>query len=480
LDLKKQSINGVIWTFIDILINRGAYFIATIVLAGILGPKEFGLLGMIMVFVAIGNSLVDSGMSTSLLRSNNVSENDYSTVFITNILMSVLVYIILFFSAPYIAFFYKQPVLVGVIRWYCLGFVITSFRSIHSVRLMKEMKFKKLTLLDLPGIVCSVVIAVWMGYSSYGIWSLVALFLINQIVSTITYWIFIKWRPNLYFDFENYKKHFRFGYKLVLSSQINTIFENVYNVIIGKFYSVQMLGFYERAYTFNNYPISVLSGTIMKVSLPSLVLVKNDSERLQNAYKNIMQMTFLLSASCLSFASLLAPQIFTLILGKKWLEIVPLFQVLSICFVFYPIHSLNINVLNVFGRSDLFLKLEIVKKMMLVVVVAICFSFGIMGLVWASAINSVLALIINTHYGGKFLNYPTKNQLLDLLPTIIIVFLSILIVYGFEQIYCSKNIFLDIFFSFIVFLSSLILISEKTKLVPYINIKQLVLAQVKK
>lgn len=480
MSLKNKSINGALWTFIDILINKGAYFIATIVLAGILGPKEFGLIGMIMLFVSIGNTLIDSGMSTSLLRSNNVTENEYSTVFITNILMSILVYVILFFIAPYIASFYEQPILINVIKWYCLGFVITSLRSIHNVKLMKEMEFRKITILNLPGMIVSVIVAICMGYKGFGIWSLVSLFLINQIISSVLFWLFIKWRPAFYFDFTNYKEHFKFGYKLILAALLNTVFENIYNVLIGKFYNIKTLGFYERAYTFNNYPVSILSGIILKVSLPSLTSIKSDEIRLQKAYKSIMQMSFLISASGLAFAALLAHQIVKLVLGEQWIPIVPLFQVLSISFMFYPIHSLNINILSVFGRSDLFLKLEIIKKIMIVIVVAICFNFGIMGLVWSSVINSVLGLIINTHYSGKFLNYPTKNQLLDLLPTIFIVLAAIVVVYGCQISLSPTNLILQIVQSFVIGLLTIVIISEITNLTPYIYIKQLILEQIKK
>ena len=472
--------NGAIWTFIDILINKGAYFIATIVLAGILGPKEFGLIGMIMLFVSIGNTLIDSGMSTSLLRSNNVTEKEYSTVFITNILMSVLVYLILFFIAPFIASFYEQPILINVIKWYCLGFVITSLRSIHNVKLMKEMEFRKITILNLPGIIISVIVAIWMGYKGYGIWSLVSLFLINQFISTVLFWLFIKWKPSFYFDFANYKDHFKFGYKLTLSALLNTVFENIYNILIGKFYNVKTLGFYERAYTFNNYPVSILSGIILKVSLPSLTSIKSDEVRLQKAYKSIMQMSFLISASGLAFAALLAHQIVKLFLGDQWLALVPLFQVLSISFMFYPIHSLNINILSIFGRSDLFLKLEVVKKIMILIVVAICFNFGVIGLVWSSVINSILALIINTHYSGRFLNYPTKNQLLDLLPTLATVLVTVSVVYGFQLAIAPTNLILQIVLSFVIGLLTILIISERTNLTPYLHIKELILEQIKK
>lgn len=479
MSLKEQSINGAFWSFIDILVNRGGYFIATILLARILGPKEFGLLGMIMLFVAIANTLIDSGMSTSLLRCNDVTEKDYATVFITNILMSIFVYAILFFTAPFVASFYNQPILIDVIRYYCLGFVINSFRSIHNVKLMKEMHFKKLAILNLPGNIISVIVAVWLGYLGHGIWSLVFLFLINQFISTVVFWLSLKWKPSWKFDYTNYKYHFRFGYKLVLSAQLNTIFENIYNIIIGKFYNVNMLGYYERAYTFNNYPSSVLAGIISKVSLPSLTLIKEDKDRLQNAYKSIMQMAFLISATGLGFAAILANQIVGLVLGTDWLPIVPLFQVLSISFIFYPIHSLNINILSLFGRSDLFLRLEIIKKITILIVLAICFNFGIMGLVWSSVINSILGLIINTYYSGKFLNYPTINQFRDLLPTIIVVFATVGVVFSFLKIF-ELSINLQIIFSFVLGLLTIIALSEIIKLAPYIYMKHLILDQIKK
>lgn len=479
MSLKKQSLNGAYWTFIDIIVNKGAYFIATIILARILGPKEFGILGMIMLFVAIGNTLIDSGMSTSLLRSNEVTENDYATVFITNILMSLFVYVILFLSAPLVASFYKLQILIDVIRIYCIGFVVNSFRSIHAVKLMKGMQFKKLTILNLPGNIISVFFAIWMAYLGYGVWSLVYLFLINQIVSTLVFWIFINWKPLWQFDFINYKYHFNFGYKLVLSAQLNVLFENIYNVLIGKFYDVRTLGFYERAYSFNNYPVSVLSGIIQKVSLPSLTLIKDDAERLNNAYKNIMQMAFFISASGLCFASLLAQQFVSIILGQHWLQVVPIFQILCLSFIFYPIHSLNINILSVFGRSDLFLKLEIIKKITILIVVAICFNFGIMGLVWSSVINSILGLIINTYYSGKFLNYPTISQFRDLVPTILVVFATVGVVFSFLNTF-ELSINLQIILSFVLGLLTIIALSEIIKLAPYIYMKCLILDQIKK
>lgn len=479
MDIKERSISGAIWTFVDIVVNKGFYFIATIILARILGPSDFGLFGMITLFVSIGNALIDSGMSTSLLRANNLNESDYSTVFVTNVMMSILIYLILFFLSPFVAQFYNQDRLDSLIKWYCLGFIVSSFRSIHVVRLMKQMDFKKIAVLNLPGNFISVFISIWAGYAGYGIWSLIFLFLINQVISTILFWIFIDWRPKFSFDYINYKYHFKFGYKLVISSQLNVFFENIYNIIIGKFYGVTILGYYERAYTFNNYPVSVLTGIILRVSLPTLAVLKNDIVKLQNVYKRIMQVAFLVSSFGLIFCCLYAENIILLVLGSEWLPVKIYFQILSISFIFYPIHSLNINILSVFGRSDLFLKLEIVKKILIVIVVASSFKFGITGLLWSSVVNSIINLLINTHFSGVYINYSTKDQILDIFPTCILVVLSLLIVSPLSVYSTMINpvVFLSLAFVFSLFV--LFVFCELVKLSSYIFLKNQVLEYLK-
>lgn len=474
MHLKQQSINGAIWTLIDMGINKGAYFLTTIILAGIIGPEKFGLIGIITLFVTIGNTLIDSGMSTSLLRTTDITNQDYSTVFITNVLISVLVYAIIFFIAPLIADFYHQPLLVSVTRVYCIGFIINSLRSIHNIKLIRELQFKRLTILSLPGNIISVIISIYLGKIGYGVWSVVGLFLINQVVSTIVFWIFIKWVPIWKFNLINFKHHFSFAYKLVLSAQINTIFENINNILIGKYYDVKFLGFYDRAYALNYYPVSVLSGIIMKVSLPALIIIKDEKERLQNAYKIIMQIAFFISAVALGLAAILASPIINILLGKEWLYMIPIFQIFAISFIFYPVHSLNISILNFFGRSDLFLKLEIIKKITIVILIIIGFKFGIYGLVWSNVIGSILALIINTYYSGHFLNYSISNQFLDFIPTIFVVVFSLILLYILLIFINFSNPFFQIITCLPLGLFIILLVCRIIKLSPYVQLKNLI------
>ena len=474
MSLTNQSIKGAVWTFIDIFINKGVYFAATIILAGILGPKEFGLIGMITIFISMGTTLIDSGMSTSVLRMTKPTDQDYSTIFLTGVVVSIVVYFIIYALAPYIAGFYNQELLINIIRVYCLGFIIIAFKSVHLVKLAKNMEFRKMTILNIPGNLISVVVAIYMGYNGYNVWSLVALFLVNQIISTVLYWLFMKWKPLFKFDVANFKFHFNFGYKLLLAAQLNVVFDNIYNIIIGKYYSVNTLGHYERAYTFTNYPVSILSGIIAKVSLPSFTQIKDDTHRLKNAYKKTMLISFFISCFGLGFAAVIAEPLFQIILGSEWMPAVPLFQILCISYVFYPIHSLNINVLTLFGRSDLFLILEVVKKAVILLTIVIGFNFGILGLVWSSVFSSIIALLINTHFSGRFLNYGTFSQLRDLLPVIMLLIVSILVLMLFSYYYHASSNIEIIVTNFLVGLVTVVGLSELFQVRVYNTIKDLI------
>lgn len=439
MSLVVKSVSGTIWTLLDIIFNKAIYFIATLVLARLLGPSEFGLIGMIMVFFTIGTTLVDSGLSVSLVRTPNLDDAEYSTVFYMNLAMSLIAYLFVFVIAPFVADFYAQPILESLIRIYCLGFIITALRMIAQAKLVREMNFKKIAILNIPGNIVGVVFGVWMAMNGYRVWSIVGLYLSTQIVATLMYWVFIKWRPKLIFSVEKMKYHWSFGYKLMISAQLNTVFDNIYNILIGKLYSVQSLGYYERAYTLNNYPVSILSGIISKVSLPLLSQISEDKQRTLKVYRKILMLSFFISAPLMLGALVLAKPLFILFLGEQWIPAVPFFQILCLAYILYPIHSLNINILSVYGKSNLFLKLEIIKKVMVVVLVLITVNFGIYGLVWSSVIASVAALFINTYYSGGLILYHTKDQLKDILPTLMISILMAIVMY-FVSVFLSDYV----------------------------------------
>lgn len=442
-------------------------------LARLLGPEEFGIMGMIVLFINMGNALVDSGMSTSLLRMKSPTEDDYSTVFLTNITISVAAYIILFLIAPFISGFYNEPILVLVIRVYSLGFIINAFRSIHVTRLMKLLDFRKIAISNIPGVVISSIVAIYMADKGYGIFSLVGLYLTNQLVSSVIYNVTTKHKTQFKFVSSNWKFHFNFGYRIMLSSQINILFENIYNIWIGKIYTKTDLGYYERSVTFNSYPSQVVLEILNKVSLPLFASVKDDVLRVRTAYKKIILIGFFVMCFVMSLGVGLAEPLFRYVLGEQWLPAVPYFRILTLAYIFYPLHFLNINLLSLFDRSDLFLRLEVIKKIVALCTLPLGLFFGIEGLLWSIVLSGLIGLYINTFYTKDLIDYSFWQQIKDLTPVFILFFIvSLLVMYMQTLIFLPDPVLIVISGSVGILIA--ILASQVTKLAPYVEIKALI------
>jgi O-antigen/teichoic acid export membrane protein len=433
MSLKKRALSGVFWSSLQLFGNRFIGFGVSLILARLLLPSEFGLIAMLGVFVGLSNALINSGLTQSLIRSENLDDEDFSTVFYFNLVGSVLIYAIIYFSAPLIAAFYSQESLTLIVRVYCLTFIINAFSAIQTTRLTKMMDFKTQMKVSVPSLIIGSIVGVTMAYKGYGVWSLVWSTIIQAIAATIQLWYWAKWSPLWVFNIEKFKKHFHYGVKLMFSGILDIIFTNAYTIIIGKFFAPAQVGFYNRANALNMLPVSSISSVVTKVSFPLFSAIQNDDVRLKSVYKRIMQMVIFLVAPTLIIMAVLAEPLFRFLFTEKWLPAVPYFQILCFSGIMYPIHSYNLQILNVKGRSDLFLKLEIVKKILVTVVILISFQFGIYGLLYGSIVTSLAAFFINTHYSGKFLNYPAWQQSKDLLPIIGVGIFAGLIVYLLDQ-----------------------------------------------
>mgnify|MGYP001554935899 CR=1 FL=1 len=432
MSLRKTAISGLVWAFAQQFGTQAIGFFVSIIMARLLLPQEFGLIGMISVFIGIGNSLIVSGLTQSLIRTSNANQEDYSTIFYFNLLGSIIIYLILFFFAPLIAAFFSQPVLINIIRLYCLSFIIRAFSEVQLTKLTKEMNFKLQMTITIPSLIGSALLGIFLAYKGYGVWSLVWMSLFQSFLSTVQLWFRSHWAPSLVFNVEKFKYHFKFGYKITLSGLLNTIFNNIYQIIIGKFFVAADVGFYTRADSLKQLPVTNISSALNKVTYPLFASIQNDDLRLKKIYKNIMQMVIFIVAPVLVFLAVLADPLFRFLFTGKWAPAVPYFQILCFVGILYPLHSYNLNILYVKGRSDLFLKLEIAKKILLVVVIAITFQFGIMGLIWGQLISSFLIFFINTHYTGKFLNYNSWEQTKDILPIIFLAFIAGGIVFAID------------------------------------------------
>jgi O-antigen/teichoic acid export membrane protein len=420
MSVRKKTASGIFWMSLDVLMIRGLTFITSILLARLLSPEEFGLVGMLLIFIAIGTTLVESGLSESLIRTIAPDQRDFSSVFYVNILLSLLAYLILYFTAPWIADFYGVPALVSLARAYGVTFVLSGLSVVQSTILLREHKFKKLMLLNLPGSIAGASVGLYMGYSGSGVWSIIFMYLTIYGVQALFLWLFSTWRPSWVFSRKRIIYHLNFGYKLLLSGLINAVFNNLYNVIIGKFFAVRLLGYYERSYAFSQQPVMILSGVLAKVTYPIMAEIRENKDRVSNMYRLLFQTSFFLAAPIMIIAAALAKPIFSYFLGPAWEGAATFFQILCMASVFYPINAFNLNILKVYGRTDLFLKLEVIKKAIMSAGLAIGFYFGIVGLLWSLVAAAFMALLVNASYSAILIGYGPVKQLKDMAPIALI------------------------------------------------------------
>ncbi len=424
MSLRNQARSGMVWTFAQQFGNQIIGFIVSLVLARLLMPAEFGLIGMIAVFVSVGKALVDSGLTQSLIRKKNPDQADYSTVFYFNLASAILIFGIIYFLAPFIANFYDQNILTEIIRLYTITFIIDAFSTVQRSRLTKIMNFKIQTIISIPSTVLGGVVGISMAYMGYGVWSLVWSNISLSLGASIQFWFYSKWTPSFIFSFQKFKEHFNFGYKLMFSGILEKVFNNIYLIIIGKYFSADLVGFYTRAETMKQLPVSNISGALNKVTYPLFASIQDDDIRLKRVYKQLMQMVLFIIAPVLVFLAVLAEPTFRFMFTEKWLPAVPYFQILCVTGILYPIHAYNLNILKVKGRSDLVLKLAIVKKIIIVIGILIGLQFGIYGLLYAQVILSMILFFVNAIYTEKFISYSAFEQVKDIMPIILIASLS--------------------------------------------------------
>lgn len=444
MSLKKQAISGMIWTYSQQFGSQLLTFAVSIILARLLLPEEFGLIGMLAIFIGIGNALFDGGLTSSLIRSTDLDEEDYATVFYFNLGCSIILYGLLFISAPLISQFYNQPSLTSITRVYGITFIISAFGTVQNTILTKELQFKKQAVITFPALVLGGIVGVIMAYMGYGVWSLVASAIVNAFFISLFLWLSSGWYPKLLFNKAKFHHHFHYGYKLTLSSVLDIIFTNIYQIVIGKYYSVAQVGYYTRANSLMMLPVGNISGALNRVIFPVFSKVQDDIPRLRNVYKQVMQLVLFIITPLMVLLVVLAKPLTIFLFTEKWLPMVPILQIICLSGVLYPIHLYNLIVLQVKGRSDLFLKLEIVKKVMVGVVLAITLYYGFYALLWGQLICSILALFINTHYAGKMLNYSMFTQLKDITPIFVFSLLMGFVIYGLCYILAEQSNFLQL------------------------------------
>lgn len=415
--LKDKTVKGVGWSAIDNVAQYAVTFIVGIVLARLLSPDDYGLIGIISIFTAVCTSLINGGFGSALIRKKDVTDDDYNTAFIVNLGMSLLLYIVIFICSPFIAKFFNRHELVILTRVSSLGMIIGALALVQQTRLTKRIDFKTQTKITLFASVTSGFIGIVMALLGFGVWSLVAQALTVQGLKTILLWFFNHWVPRLRFSKRSFQDLFGFGWKLMVSNVLDTVWKELYQVVVGKFYSPGTLGQYTRAKGFAQLFSSNLTTVIQRVTYPVLSDIQDDKTRMVSAYRRIIKITmFITAVSMLSLGAVSEPLIYCLI-GPKWNEAATYLPLICIGSSLYPLQAINLNMLQVQGRSDLYLVLEIVKKVIGLAPFFVGAFIGIMPMLYMNLVIGVVYFFLNSYFSGKYLGYSSWMQLIDIAPS---------------------------------------------------------------
>jgi len=418
-NLKQKTINGMIWTISERLGLQLLQLVVSIILARLLQPAEFGLISMLMLFTAIAQSLLDSGFGSALIQKKDATQTDASSIFFFNIFIGIILATILSLGAPLIANFYQQPILIPLTRVLSLNLIINAFSVVQTSLLTKNMDFKAQLKVSIASVLISGTAGIIMAFQGLGVWSLVVQMVLNQLIRAILLWIVSSWRPAAEFSYLSLKSMFSFGSRMLVSGLIDTFFNNILQTFIGKIFSAVDLGYYTRAKTMETSATFATSASLGQVTYPALTPFQDNDVLLKKAYRKTIRLSLFFHFPLMIGLWAIADPLFRFLLTDKWAPSIPYFQILCFAGLLYPLHVLNLNILKVKGRSDLFLRLEIIKKAVIILVILVTYRWGIIALLFGQIGISIFAYFINSYYSGRLIDYKQCDQLLDLMPSFI-------------------------------------------------------------
>ncbi len=476
--LKDKTVSGVGWSAADAFLGQGVSFIIGLILARLLSPEEYGLIGIVMIFTTVLMGVVDSGFSNALIRKEVVSKEDYSTLFFLNLLMSGLMYIILYVSAPWIAIFFERPQLVELLRVTGILLFFQALAIVQYTKLSRNIDFKTKTKASVISALVSGVVGVIMAYEGFGVWSLVAQQLSRELLYAGCLWVFNRWVPELKFSLASFKYMWGFGWKILLSGLLNNIWKELYQMIVGKFYSPATLGQYTRSKQYATIFSSNLTLIVQRVSYPVLSQVREDRSRMLSAYRRIIKTTMFVTAILMiSMAAVAEPLIYCLI-GPQWHQAALFLPFICVSLSLYPLQAINLNMLEVEGRTDIFLYVEIIKK---IIALGPLFLGAFVGIYWmlvGSIITGLVSFFLNSFYTGKSMGYSSWMQLKDVLPSYGIALIVAVSVYFFKYLPFSYWIVLPI--QVVVGAIVFYFVCETIQLPEYIEVKEIAIDYFKK
>lgn len=463
----KVATIGVAWSAIERISTIGIQFVLSIIIARILSPSDYGLIGMLTIFLSISQCLVDSGFTNALIQAKERSEKDYGTVFIFNLAISVTLYLVLFSCAPAISRFYNQEILTYILRVVGLTLIISALSNVQRTIYEIKIDFKTQSFITIPSAILSGSVGVVMAYLGFGVWALVAQTLTNGLITTVLFWILSKERFCIVFDITSFKRLGGFGVKLMFSSLLHTAYSNIYGLFIGKMYSAKDLGYYSRADQFAVFPANTIRTIISRVSYPLLCQSQSDKTELNYVYSNFIKSSCFIIFPLMIGLSVLSKPLIIFLLTEKWLSVAPLISILALNGLSTTIVGINLDLLVAVGRSDLFLRLEIVKKSISIGILLLTINYGLFWICMGRFVYSIIALVINMYYTVDILDKSYIRQIMDWLPNLLVSILMGILV--FASVYFIASPSLQLIIGSIVgaiayyFLASLFRIEAKAK-----------------
>lgn len=477
-NLKSKTIKGAGWSAADAILGQGVSFLIGLILARLLSPEEYGLIGIVMIFVTVLNGVVDSGFSTAVIRKQDANDDDYNTMFYTNMLFSIILYACLSLSSPLIAKFFERNELIQLVPAMGLILIINALSLTQQTILTKRIDFKTKTKASLLSSLTSGIIGIICAYSGFGVWSLVIQKLLQQSLYTCSLWIFNRWWPSFCFSKNSFHYMWGFGWKLLLSGLLDRIWQQIYQLVVGKFYNPATLGQYTRARDYANIFSSNLTMIVQRVSYPALAGIQDDEERMVAAYRKVIKVTMFVTSICMLFIGAVSEPLIVCLIGEKWLEAATYLPLICISMSLYPLHAINLNMLQVLGRSDLFLYLEIIKKIIAILPIGLGIFVGIKAMLLGSIVTGIISYFLNSYYTGKKLHYSSWMQLNDIKHS---YFIALIIAVG---IYFLKSLPMSYFailpLQILSGMTIFFVICEATKPSEYQEIKTIVTKAIQK
>lgn len=433
--LKSKTVDGLIWSAIDKIVNQGGHFIVNIFFARLLTPNDFGLVAILMILVSFAKVFVDSGMGKALIQKQNRNQEDFSTAFVFSIVLSIFSYVIIYLTAPCVAVFFQEDKLIELIRIISVVIILNSFLIVYRAKVFIDVNFKKLAKINLFSFIISSLIGLLAAIKGYGVYSLLIHTIASSFFTLLGFVFFVKWRPSISFSRESFKKMFGFGSNLLIAGIISQVFQQLYSIVTGKYFSASVLGYYSNAKNYSDLSSSFVASVVQQVSFPVMSKLQDDKEALYTTQRKLIKLTSFIIFPLMMLMIVLAEPLIIILLTEKWRNSIILLKWLCLSRILFPLSILNIGLLNSIGKSGLFLRMDLLKIPIIILMLIITIPLGIEALVIGSTIMSFISFFINTYLPGKIIGYGIIEQIKDISIYLFMSLIMVLIVYIVKLIF---------------------------------------------